>query len=72
MISEARVSKAYTEGSVSWKATKGVPSLTMNRFTRNTSEWREFNKGWNDTRKKHNEVNQKGEINMFDNNGESK
>ena len=72
MISEARTSKAYDEGHGAWIATKGIPSLTMNPYARHSAQWKKWNEGWNVARKEFKNVNQKGEINMFDNNGKGK
>lgn len=52
MISEKRISQAKEEGRVACRATGGYPGLTKNRFTRGTAQWRAFNEGWNEAKKK--------------------
>lgn len=51
MISEKRISKAYNEGFNAYLVTKGNPERTMNPYTRQTSQWKSWNKGWNQARR---------------------
>jgi len=51
MISEHRTNRAYSEGFTAWVATKGHPERTMNPYSRNTAQWKQWNLGWNDARR---------------------